>query len=95
MAYLGSAYAESGRRNEAVAIVEQLKTLRDKQYVSGYYPALVYAALGARDEALGWLEKSFEERDDSLTAVGVDPMLDGLRSDPRFTTLLHRVGLAS
>jgi len=95
LAYLGSAYAESGRRNEAVAIVEQLKTLRDKQYVSGYYPALVYAALGARDEALDWLEKSVDERDDAVTAVGVDPMLDSLRSEPRFTTLLHRVGLIS
>jgi hypothetical protein len=51
-----------------------------------------YAVLGDSDRALTILQKAVNDRS-VLPFVFVDPMLDPLRSDPRFQELLHRVGL--
>ena len=55
--------------------------------------ALRLAALGEKDEALAWLERSFESHTRDLIFLGVDPGYDSLRGDPRFAALLRRVGL--
>ncbi|HEX5873867.1 MAG TPA: protein kinase [Pyrinomonadaceae bacterium] len=55
--------------------------------------AIVYAQLGEKDKAFEWLEKAYNERADGLASLKVDPWYDPLRSDPRFTDLMHRVGL--
>lgn len=57
--------------------------------------ALVYAALGDKDEAFQWLERAYKEHDDDLALLKVDPRWDSLRGDPRFMSLLQRVGLPS
>jgi hypothetical protein len=57
--------------------------------------ASLYAGLGDKDQALAWLEKAYAQHSNELTALKVDPGYDNLRSDPRFRTLLHRVGLAN
>jgi hypothetical protein len=46
-----------------------------------------------KDLAFQWLEKSFEQRESALTLLNVEPILDGLRGDPRFQDLVRRVGL--
>ena len=46
-----------------------------------------------KDQAFVWLDKAYEERSSSLTALKVDPELDSLRSDSRFAELLRRIGL--
>jgi hypothetical protein len=45
-------------------------------------------------EAIEWLGRACEERDAWLIWLKVDPVLDRLRADPRFTDLVRRVGLA-
>ncbi len=86
-------HAAQGRRIEALQILASLQGTDD----SGWNPcrgtALVYAALGEKEPALEWLERSFEEREDSLSVLKVDPKLDSLRDDPRFTDLLKKAGL--
>ena len=55
--------------------------------------AEIFAQLGEKDEAFKWLERAYEERSFFMMYLKVAPNLDPLRSDPRFTDLLRRVGL--
>ncbi len=47
-----------------------------------------------KEQTFVWLEKAYSQHSNVLTTLKVDPMYDELRSDPRFQSLLHRVGLA-
>jgi DNA-binding winged helix-turn-helix (wHTH) protein/TolB-like protein/Tfp pilus assembly protein PilF len=63
--------------------------------VNPYTTAQIYAMLGEKDRAFGWLEKAYTDRRiDLIWTIRIDPEMDGLRSDPRFTEMLRRVGLA-
>jgi serine/threonine-protein kinase len=96
IAALGHAYASSGLRDEALKIIEQLKALIAQQrYVSPYSIALIYAGFGEKDLAFEWLDRAYDERDESYIHLKVDPRLDDLRSDPRFTERLQLIKLAS
>ena len=55
--------------------------------------ANVYVGLGDKERAFFWLEKAYEERSYYIAYMNVFPILDPLRSDPRFDNLLQRVGL--
>lgn len=90
---LGYALGMAGRRDEARAMLEGLQQLSSTRYVSPYSVALVHGGLGDRDQALAWLEKAYVERSDYMVYLNREPMLDGLRSDPRFAALVRRVGL--
>ena len=61
-------------------------------YPSSYAVAIYLAALGEKEEAFAELNKAYENREYGLVLLKVDPRLDPLRSDPRFTDLIHRVG---
>jgi hypothetical protein len=54
--------------------------------------ALVHVGLDDRDQAMAWLEKAYEERFNP--GVLLRPAFDPLRSDPRFQSLLRRIGLS-
>jgi serine/threonine protein kinase len=96
IAALGHVYAVSGRRAEALKILEQLKELIVQQrYVSPYSIALIYIGLGEKDLAFDWLDHAYNERDESYIHLKVDPRLDDLRSDPRFIERLRLIKLAS
>ena len=90
---LGNAYATSGKKSEAENVLAELKELSKRQYIQPSYLALLYSGLGDKDQALQWLEKAYEEHDDRLIFVITDPLIDNLRSDPRFDELTRRIGL--
>jgi TolB-like protein/DNA-binding winged helix-turn-helix (wHTH) protein/Tfp pilus assembly protein PilF len=56
--------------------------------------AVSYAYAGDTDKALRLLEKAVEARCYGITYLGVNPIFDELRSDPRFVSLLRRIGLS-
>ena len=93
LAALGHAYAASGNSAEARKVIEELKELSKQRFVSPDNIGVIYAALGDKDQAFAYLEKAYEIRSDSMVLLKVDPMLDSLRSDPRFADLVRRVGL--
>ncbi len=92
-AALAHAYAVAGKRGEAQKALDGLKELSSRRYVPSYPIAGIYAGLGDRDQAFRWLEKAYEERDNGLPYLKVDPILDVLRRDERFAALVRRVGL--
>jgi serine/threonine-protein kinase len=93
LALLGNVYAVSGRKDEALKIVDQLKQLSQQRYVWSYGFALIYAGLGDKDQAFQWLEKSYQDHEARITRLKVDPDFDSLRSDPRYADLVRRIGL--
>jgi Flp pilus assembly protein TadD len=93
LSMLGYVYAVSGNRSEAQKVIDQLKQLSKEMYVPPYNVATVYVGLGEKNQAFQWLDKAYEDRDRSLILLKVEPKFDGVRSDPRFTALLKKVGL--
>jgi TolB-like protein len=91
-AALGLAYAVTGRFERARQLAETFKVSAGSRYIPPTYIGMLHAGLGNTDEALIWLERAFEQRADGLTWLNVEPMLDELRSDPRFQDLIHRLG---
>ena len=93
---LGYAYAAAGRTAEARGVVDDLTPLAGvgTTGVSPFDLAVIWAGLGGKDQALGWLDKALAGRSSEMIFIAVDPMLDGLRSDPRFAALARRVGVA-
>jgi tetratricopeptide (TPR) repeat protein len=92
MSLLVMAYGFEGKTKEATKLIYELKDKRQREYLRPYILAEDYAALGEKNEAMDWLEKAYEEHDDWINWIKVDPNLDVLRSEPRFTALLLRVG---
>jgi TolB-like protein/class 3 adenylate cyclase/Flp pilus assembly protein TadD len=89
---LGHAYALRGRRDDALKMLAQLRDESAHHYVPAAGFAIIYLGLGDKDEALDWLEKGFSDRDGwNIGFVKVDPMLDGLRGNPRFEALVQKV----
>ncbi|MCM3903564.1 MAG: protein kinase [Pyrinomonadaceae bacterium] len=89
--HLGAAYARAGNREKAQAILKRLQPSKDS--VSPGELAMLYTAMGEREQAFSSLEKAYETHDLNLQYLGVNPDFDPLRADPRFQDLLRRVGL--
>lgn len=92
---LGRAYAAAGKKADARKVIEQLRQLSAHTYVSPYFFATIYAALGQKDEAFNWLDKAFRQHDRYLAWLKVDGAIDPLRGDPRLTRLLRQVGFTN
>ena len=92
LATLGQAYASAGNKGDAGKILDRLLERSKKQYVPSYWIALVQMSIGNKDEAFAWLEKAYNDRSSWLVWANVEPRFDTLRSDPRFTSLLVRIG---
>ena len=90
---LGLAYAVAGRKDEANKILNELLDLNQRRYVTPVALVNIYIGLGNKDQAFVWMEKAFQERSNYLVYLKVFPILDPLRSDPRFADLVRRVGL--
>ena len=90
---LGYGYAVSGRRVEALAILKELEEKYGRHEAVGQDLAAVYAGLGDKDQAFAWLEKDFQARSGLLPRVRWYVPYESLRSDPRYTDLLRRMGL--
>jgi DNA-binding winged helix-turn-helix (wHTH) protein/tetratricopeptide (TPR) repeat protein len=91
--FLGYTYAITGQRDKAEASLGELDELATRRYVAAFPRAVIYTGLGAKERTFEWLEKAYAGRDWQLRFLKVIPIFDPLRSDPRFTDLLKRVGL--
>ncbi|MEK6405835.1 MAG: protein kinase [Acidobacteriota bacterium] len=92
-AWVARAYALSGKKQQALNALAEVMALSRREQASPFAIATLYAVLGDKDRAFEWLEKLYTERNYYVVFLNVDPALDGLRDDPRFTDLLRRIGL--
>ena len=89
------ALALSGRRDEARAEIKALEALPATAAVPPYALAGAYAVLGDLDAAFALLERAYAEHDRGMVWLRVNPRFDNLRADPRFATLVERMGFPS
>jgi hypothetical protein len=64
----------------------------EHHYVSPFYVSLIYAWLDDKERALDFLYQAYEDRFEWMVQLNVDPVWDFIRSDPRFSELLRRLG---
>jgi DNA-binding winged helix-turn-helix (wHTH) protein/TolB-like protein/Tfp pilus assembly protein PilF len=92
---IGHLYAVWGKRPEAQEVLTELLRKSEQSYVSAYDVAVIYAGLGDAEQAFRWLDKAVEQRPFWLVWLKLDPRLAVLRTDPRFSNLLQRIGQTS
>ena len=90
---LAYAYGRSGNRDRATALLEELTTRASKGHVSAMWIAMVHLGLSDLESLFHWLDRAFEERDGSLILITAAVEFDSVREDPRFKSLLGRMGL--
>jgi hypothetical protein len=71
----------------------QLERKSKSGYVSPVDLALLYAQLGDREKTLELLERGFREHSPLLLWIQTDPAYDFLHADPRYRSLIQRIGL--
>jgi len=93
LAQIGNAYGAWGRNQEAKIVLEQLKALYSRKFVTAYGMALVYSGLGDQEQAIEWLQTAYNERSHWLVWLKTDPRWAVIQGDKRFQDLLARIGL--
>jgi len=92
LALLGRAYADTGKREQALEILQKLNEKGQQHYVRKYLYTVVYTGLGDKATAIDYLEKANEDGDTpDTTWLKVDPIFDPLRSEPRFQQLIAKM----
>lgn len=92
LALLGRAYADTGKREQALEILQKLNEKGQQHYVRKYLYTVVYTGLGDKATAIDYLEKANEDGDSpDTTWLKVDPIFDPLRNEPRFQQLIAKM----
>jgi hypothetical protein len=85
--------SDAGDKAEATNVLNDLRRSVHDRFVSPGHFAIILVGLGKLDEALGELAQAEEERWFFAGYLKIDPYFDPVRSDPRFKTLLKKMGL--
>jgi tetratricopeptide (TPR) repeat protein len=88
----GYAYAASGRKKEALETIRQLNEMNKQVFVDPYIVASIYAGLNDKQKTLDYLDQALSIRSSFATSLKSEPKFDLLRSNPRFISMLVRVG---
>jgi DNA-binding winged helix-turn-helix (wHTH) protein/TolB-like protein/Tfp pilus assembly protein PilF len=90
LGYLGHAYAMSKMNARADKSLRKLEELKSMRYVPPFAIALIYFGMGDKDHGFEFFENASADRSTSMAYIKLDPSLNSLHSDPRFTILLQR-----
>jgi serine/threonine protein kinase/Tfp pilus assembly protein PilF len=99
---LGYAYARAGRKNDALAMVNEIDKLSQQSetenssnpiHISPQEKGIIYIGLDDREQAFTYLQQACDEKFASLTYLKVEPLFNSLHSDPRFADLVRCVKL--
>jgi serine/threonine protein kinase/Tfp pilus assembly protein PilF len=92
---IGRSYARAGRKDEALAVLNELFKYHQQGYAVSYAIAWVYYGLGDQEKTFEWLENAIHDQAGIHEDFKNNPLWDDLRSDVRFITLINKIGLAS
>jgi TolB-like protein/Flp pilus assembly protein TadD len=90
---MGYAHARLGHRREAEKLIAELTASPEPSSVSLVHVAYIYTGLNQKSRALDLLEQACVRRDADACFIGVEPVLEPLRSEPRFAALLTRYAM--
>jgi DNA-binding winged helix-turn-helix (wHTH) protein/tetratricopeptide (TPR) repeat protein len=90
---IGYAQALSGNQKAARRLLAKLTERSHHEYVPAFSLALLCLGLGDRARAMDWFERAYQDRSTYMIYAKVDPLLDPLRSDQRFVSLLEQMDL--
>jgi TolB-like protein/DNA-binding winged helix-turn-helix (wHTH) protein len=93
VAQLREAIANSGAKGYWRRTLENYRESAKSNYVPSVLVAGACVRVGDKECAFQWLEKGYDERDDLMINLKVEPVFDGIRSDPRYQDLVRRVGI--
>jgi len=91
LASLAGVYGLAGRKDQALKLIDELKERARLHYVPSSLFALAYIGVGEKNQALGWMERAYEEHDQAMVYIKAYPGWDALRSEPRFQALVRRM----
>jgi serine/threonine-protein kinase len=91
--FMGITYAKMGKPDKAREVLASQLERSKQQYISSFMFALLHFALGNNDEGFKSLDKAYEENDPTLCWLKIHPLLESVRSDPRYTALLKKMNL--
>jgi TolB-like protein/DNA-binding winged helix-turn-helix (wHTH) protein/Flp pilus assembly protein TadD len=90
---LAHAYSVTGKKAKANKILRGLERRLKQTSASPYTMATLYAGLGENDKAFDFLEESYAQKSYEILSLKSDLSLDSLHPDPRFQSLLRRIGM--
>lgn len=93
LAHLAYIYAENGEKEKAIRILEELNERSRKEKIEPFSFVPIYIGLNNYDKAFALLNKSYEEKNNSLLCIKVEPMFEELQDDDRFDEILEKIGL--
>lgn len=91
--WLGVLYARAGDHPAARSSIKRLEEIARQKVVGASDFAVVYAALGEDEKTFAWLEEGLRLRDPGMSFVPALYFFDDLRDDPRFASVVKRIGL--
>ena len=87
------ALAHYARGDRAAADAALADMVANDRNLLAYQIAEVYAWRGERDKAFEWLQISYDNHDTGALSLLIDPLMRGLRGDPRYKGILEKIGL--
>jgi len=91
-AFLAYSLAKGGKSSEAKDVLDKLLKLSGGSYVSPYSIALIYNGMNDTEKSIEWLERGYRERSALMVFLKSEPKWNNLRADPRFESLMERIG---
>jgi TolB-like protein/Tfp pilus assembly protein PilF len=88
-------YALANDKAKTDAVLAKMQALSKQRYVDPFFFVVIYNYRGDKDRAFVYMEKSYAEKSYWMTSIKVHPVVDGLRSNPRFAKMLKKMNLSA
>jgi TolB-like protein/Tfp pilus assembly protein PilF len=85
---IGYVHASAGRKELAHGVLARMNEMMSKIFVPPVFMAIIHFRLAENDRGFEWLDKALVEGDHWLEFIKVFPGFDGVRTDPRYASLL-------